>query len=397
MIFGGQCRVCHRVPNHTMGRVTHHVLIECGNILTRIMKHPLGRELALLSLPVLLLGGVALSGRQFSNPFDPGPIRIEYLSLDKVELNPYYVWRGYDWGARINLRVRGNTGLPTSLEVDENYPSVATLSNRQLEYLQNGVWKQSSDRVAIRQEDMTSSNNWKIAPVTIRVRLKSVPADADEVRMRGTYTMWRTFKGTIPPGWRPPQNLLASGAGYTFQIASQPFEATIKGPNDPMPSPQVSRQSYLQLVKAKWVYNTWRNPVTGRTSSTDRIALHLRETSGQNVFASFLSLQVADFVLKDANGKPITLYMERGSSRSSPVTFRFWMPDRQSYFPKFPRNEAGFSVLNDYAPRGGWSRVKQPMTLQAKVSDGKSWPLQIRVRLKRRSIPFLRSGADVRW
>jgi hypothetical protein len=361
------------------------------------MKRPFGRELALLLLPVALLGVVALSGRQFPNPFDPGPIRIEYLSLDKVELNPYDVWRGYDWGARVNLRVRGNTGLPASLEVDENHPSVAMLSNRRLEYLQNGVWKQSTDRLAIRQEDMTSSTNWKIAPVTIRVRLKSIPADADEVRMRGIYTMWRTFKGTPPPGWRPPQNFRSSGAGHMLEIASQPFETTIKGPNDPMPSPQVSRQSYLQLVKAKWVYDTSRNRVTGRTSSTDRIAFHLRETSGQNLFASFLSLQVADFVLKDASGKPITLYMDRGSSRSYPVTFRFWMLDRQSYFPQFPKNEAGFSVLNDYSPSGGWAKVKQPMTLEAKVSDGKSWPLQIRVSLKRQEVPFLRSGADVKW
>ena len=51
-------------------------------------------------------------------------------------------------------------------------------------------------------------------------------------------------------------------------------------------------------------------------------------------------------------------------------------------YPGLSEDQAIFDFTNSAEPRGGWSGVRQPTALDARVSGGTSWPLRIRVTLK---------------
>lgn len=88
-----------------------------------LMKKLAAREAALLTLPVLLLGGgawwVGRGGKlpQFHNPLDPGPLRVEYTPFQTVQPSPYDVSQGYSWEVMTHDRVLGDIKTPAGWRV----------------------------------------------------------------------------------------------------------------------------------------------------------------------------------------------------------------------------------------------------------------------------------------
>jgi hypothetical protein len=359
------------------------------------MKRTLGKETTLLLLPVLLLGGAAWWQRSreqrghfgFPNPFASGPIRIECSPFEEQEVTAFDVSRGYEWKGRVDLQIRGNTGLPRSLHLDDYSFEGAELQNVVLEYRRDGVWKKSPDRGAVHKEGEWTKE-WDIAPQTLFVDLKSVPADAREVRIRGRFMTIRDFEGRIPAGSKLPKNFKVSSLTKALTITSDLFEVIVKAPHEAMPAPVVSRRPRLQFVNAKWLYDT-----NTYAPSFDILAVRFRDISGRDIFASSPALKMTAFGMWDADGKPINLYTHGYTDPFSPGLWSCEMLDRQSYFPNMPKEEAIFRLFDYVEPQRDWKSLKQPVEVKFMISDGESWPITVRAKLKRRGYRSLKNLA----
>ncbi len=62
-----------------------------------------------------------------------------------------------------------------------------------------------------------------------------------------------------------------------------------------------------------------------------------------------------------------------------------WSYIFRNNYPNLPANEAIFDFAPFGDPRGGWWNVKQPIALDALVSDGVSWPLRVRATMKQQT------------
>ena len=88
------------------------------------MKCALGREIVLISLPLLAIGGAAwlfAGGGRALLPAkdDEGPLRIEYSPLEPIEVAPKDAYQGVDWAAKTSVQLRGKMQVPSGWKLEQ--------------------------------------------------------------------------------------------------------------------------------------------------------------------------------------------------------------------------------------------------------------------------------------
>ncbi len=341
------------------------------------MKPKFAREIALLTLPILIIGGVAflrlINGRialpsfLTSNPFDPGPMRVEFSPLRKVQLEPIQVAQGIDWAASSNVQIRGRWNTPTGWK-----KAITGISGKPnwLVYRRGEKWKTIPN--SKNGESAISANLDLNGNYEIDVRLDNVPKDADEIRLRGRFIREQWYTGKIPSGWKPPKNLLVAGPNRILTLVSPPFDVQIKGPNQPLSVPVISHKPDLELVRAVWLNNL----------KGQQFFVIVRHISPNRDNTKIKHLRILSCVVKDGNGKPLPLFYPRSKwpvqSQNINLSFGF------NEIPKLLEDQSATNLWSDkLSPRGGWKKVKQPISIEAKISTGsEAWPLTARATIR---------------
>ena len=307
------------------------------------------RELMWMTLPVALLGGVAWwFGNGGQSPFSPstnstfGPPRIEFGKFGPVKLSPYEVSQGYDWAASTAISDAGTWSKPPGWKLQK-----IGIGLEKVVYRRGAKW-----------EEATSINN--VLPVssngvgTFRVKLETVPRDAQEVRLRSKFRRDVRYTGPIPPGWKPPKNMRIKGKWRILTLESKPFDIQIKGPKEPFPQPDVSREPTLRLHSVGW-----RNDGDGLN-----FVLGVRRTDGTGLTVAVVNNRR----LTDAQGR---VAVDNGKGFGNLGCYN--VPNSKSLFVSFdnPFSSSHFPI----------SPPTSPLRLRAEISDGQSWPLSIDVRV----------------
>ncbi len=335
-----------------------------------------------MTLPVVLLGGAAWwfgSGGKtpqvnLSNPFDPGPLRVEYTPFQVVEPLPYDVSQGYSWAAKTQMQVVGKWTAPAGWK--QKWESDATNPNLWLVYRKGKNWKAPS--LLANQPLVNLLRSSTLETSVFGVNLQTVPRDADEVHLRGKFQREVWFSGPIPRGWIKPKNMRIIGTMRGLMLESKPFDLQIKGPNEPFPRPIVSRQSPLQLVAAKWIADPDRQ--------TNQFLLRLRRGDGLDWKAHppiFLQKQ-----LWESDGQ---LIKAKGLDTSE----SFSDFDRDLFHPRLPDSDVvvAFVAPLEFEAERAFGQVKAPITLHAQITDGECWPLSVDVRVPRVEMKLSDFGA----
>ena len=330
------------------------------------MKKRFGREIFWLSLPVALLGVMAFSktrgGRlpafKVLSALDTGLRRLEFSPMKPLELTPLDVSSGYSWGVETSVWGTGRADVPSSWRANGGLaPGAYAL---QLVYRQGTQWKKISNSaigVGIGGDNFT-----------IKVKLKDIPRDADEVRLKGRFEQLEIYKGVIPPGWVNPPKVTHFGLNHYFTLSSKPFDLAIVGEGHTRPEPEVSHQQKVAVVEGKWL----RDIV-----SREYLLLKVRAKPDSGLTGE-LSCRVDDLKYFDAQGKPVIIYQDATSifPAAPQGAMRQWVS------PDLPANEDVARLTQfDAQPRRGWNSVKMPITVTGMVSDGKCWPAPFKVQM----------------
>ena len=331
------------------------------------MKRKIGRELLLISLPLRAIGGAAWlfagGGRTVVAPLVPaldnGLARLVFSSFEAASVTPYDVYKGYEWSATTKVSERGKFGTPASWK--RWGTSVLWSPDMRLVCRKGDKWQQVRHDKGVHW--YTTNQNLDTNVVTVKVDLTGVPADADEVRLRGRFDGGASFRGPIPPGWKSPLKVKHAGLNHYFDLASQPFDFAVKTPDQALPNPQVARVPDLEFVAAGWYYKPNIYEALVRLRKYDR---------GRK----WSNLSILSYSLRDGDGKEIVFVDDKGKPRKTD-SFIY-----RHDFPQLSKDEAIFEFAGFASePKGGWSNVKQPVTLDAQVSDRTSWPLRIHATL----------------
>jgi hypothetical protein len=344
------------------------------------MKPKMGREIALLAVPILIIGGVALwqtraprglaSGFTVKNPFDPGPMRLEFSEFKKVPLSPVEVASGYDCAVQTTVTQHGNWDMPKDWK--RRGISGANQKGTQLHFRRGKVWKS----VARTLKDRSKINLlWNIDENTskFKVNLSEIPRDADEVRLRGRFSSDLHYGGSVPKGWVAPKNLRMRNGSHILTIESEPFDIPIKAADEPFPISAVSRVPEIELVNTLWLHE----------ASKDRFLVIVRHVSPGQDNTKNKDLQVLSCAVKDGNGKPLALYY---GGAKYPVSVDAMQSNfGYSVIPRLPNDQSATELIRTgFAPRDGWDRVKQPISVDATIRTSSSaWPLTFRAKLTR--------------
>ena len=331
------------------------------------MRRKLGREIALISLPLLIIGAAAWllagNGRALLPArFDNGPARLGFSAFERVELEPFDVYQKFDWGTKATVSEIGKFDVPASWKGVGG--TGIRIPNLRLVYRVGQKWRAITPPKKTRWY-MTTRNLDGV--LSIKVDLQGVPFEAEEVRLRGAFQSGVIFRGTLPAGWNSPPNIKNYGPRHEYEILSPDFDILVKSPGQPLPSPRVAPVPDLEFVAAGWYYKP----------SIYYLLVRLRTRDGQK--RKWNNLQVLSYSLRDSAGREIVFVNKKGT----PQRESDWVYIYRNNYPELPEDEAIFDLIfGNSEPRGGWENVKGPMTLEALVSDGKSWPLRVRATLQ---------------
>ena len=338
------------------------------------MKKRIGREVVWLLAPVLVLAGVAwfqtrggkLPAIAIGNPFDPGPRRVEYSEFQTATLTPSRVAEGFEWATQTRVKELGKWDVPKGWS--ELRDIFGPRVRGRIDYRRGTIWK-------------TAPSTGKNSPPTIRVdstandgtktfflNLKTVPRDADEVRLRGHFLSYGQFKGVIPPGWTKPKDYSSDFGKHLLKVESKPFDLLIKKQGGKWPKPVVSRDSGFKLVKVFLTKHHVRQAY-----------LQLRRDPALPSTVR-LSLNRLKWNLTDANGKKVGLCVGFASPTIlSPGNFN--NQGRDTLSANFAATDFLIPILDSETPCGGWAKVKEPLSLELQLSEGDKWPLTIKTKL----------------
>lgn len=334
------------------------------------MKRKLGRELALLSLPLIFIIGAAWllagSGRSLLPArFDNGPARLEFDAFEPVEVKPFDVYKELDWGAVTKVQERGEFNVPPTWK--RWGTDLLSFPDVRLVYRVGEQWQRVPHPKNVRW--YSTNQNLDTDKLTFKVDLKGVPDVADEVRLRGKFRGGASFRGSIPTGWKSPPNVKHAGLNHFFDTESRPFDISIKSPDQPLTAPRAAHVPDLEFVAAGWYYEP----------SIYYFLVRLRRL---DTTVPWTNLQVLSYELRDANGKEVIL-VDKSGKKQQEDNFLYIYPNN---YPDLRKDEALFEFVGHKGePAKGWSSVKQPLALDALVTDGTSWPLRIRTTVSQQS------------
>jgi hypothetical protein len=365
------------------------------------MKKNWTREISLLSLPVLLLAGVAvwkeqggnLSALTFKNPFDPGPFRLECAPFEQATLTPFEVAQGYTWKTRTVVEIKGDPKVPAGAvpaSPDQGFAPAANVI-----YRRGKVWKEASSSPGKYPVSfgMGVGNSSTTTGFTFSANLESVPRDVEEIRLRGYIGGYRCYSAAVPPVGVPRNLLRFSIRGWDVNTKSKPFDIEIMGPQHPLATPMVDRKSPIEFKEAKWLDATTSGVTSGATPGAppvDTFLLHLRHMKNPNWIDQFLtgpgSINLRKLRLFDADGRAIDLYLKNGK-KSDANSFYLSFLNQYRQGPPMPKSDIVIDLFADgIAPKKSWQSYKQPLRLEVEVSDGSCWPAKIRATFRREAV-----------
>lgn len=311
-----------------------------------MMKKRIGREVLWLLAPVVVLAGFgwyqARGGRLpavfGTTPFDSGPKRVEYGAFEKADLTPRDVSQGFDWAVKTTVKTLGEWDVPRNWSAMS--ASSSAYPKSRLVYRRGTVWKTAQMR-GKNGAGMTRWNSIFVEKSTsILVNLDTVPQDADEVRLRGTFVEEQWFRGPIPSGLMPPKVYASKGQDHGLSVESKPFDILIK---KPLPKPIVSRDSGLQFVQLV---------LTSQGGRQVHLQLKRDETLPP---VDYLNLVCVKWSLKDATGKKVNLCSANGSPGI--IYFStFSSRQRETLSPDFPKSDFLLDLMGMEIPCGGWAK-----------------------------------------
>jgi hypothetical protein len=345
------------------------------------MKTKFAREIALLMVPVLLIGGAAWWRNRSGSPlslstlgdfFDAGPRRLKFSRFQPAELSVDNMKRGYDWSTSTRVRLVGRFDAPLGWKVSATVNPGDTRDLRVV-YRQGNTWATLPKR---REERSISvSTNLDTQARTFAVDLKNVPVDADEVRLHGRFQEGVCYSGTVPSGWKIPKDIQIFGPNKLLTVRSEPFDVQIKGEGEPMPqSPQLSRVSPITFVKAYYQLSSF----IGGVGMGGQIYLQFHRDSKFGLPDESKSPSLLSYAVRDGNGKKLKLcnYDGKGCG-STPAGYGIMTGER--YSAKIPESDFLINVLSGEEPPGGWAKHKGPFTLEVEFSDEGNWPVKVKV------------------
>jgi hypothetical protein len=273
------------------------------------MKTKFVREIALLMVPVLLVGGVAwwrnpsgshLSLTTLGDFFDSEPQRLKFSRFQPAEVSAPDMKQGYDWSASTTVRTVGRFDAPPGWKASGS--TLGGARDIQVVYRQGSVWtslpKRSSERCVL------NSINLSTDVQKFGVDLNAVPPDADEVRLRGRFERRVDYTGPIPLAWTPPKDLQIRGRNRTLTLRSEPFDVQIKGEGEPMPqSPPLSRVSPITFVKAHYQISNF----LGGVGMGGQIYLQFHRDSKFGLPDDSRPPSLLSYAVRDGNGKKLDL------------------------------------------------------------------------------------------
>jgi hypothetical protein len=349
------------------------------------MKRLPPREFAFLLLPITVMAAFAVWRSQggnlaMPNPFDPGPARLENTPFKKVELTPLDRFHRYSWKGSTVVSERGRLKLPADWKEANRYRG--GIIRVHLEYRTGNSWNTvpapKPSRLLV--DFPTGIPDGEI-PVLLN--LSTVPPGAEAVRFRGQFVRVRTYRGTLPSGWELPEETQSQGTIHNIPIFSEPFDVELKAPGQP--TPMATPKSLLAVKEAKWF------SITGVKPERRVFLVRLQET--QNKLWDILAVRIENTKIFDADGRELKMVHFSGNPapRDSLVNWNeiaILNPDKARAIEVFINPEKWTTshmlpiVSEDFSPQGGWAKVKQPVRLEADISDGTCWPVHMKLSLK---------------
>lgn len=347
------------------------------------MKRRFGREIALLTLPVVIFGGIALwktrggSMAQLQGaPSDiySGPPRVEFGEIKSLILTPRDVAQGFVWGVDTQIWQGGQN--PVAADVKRPQMTYGR-SRADVFYKRGARWIKAEGldgRSLTRHGELEEAQFGDFAirrRIQIKVRLDGVPRDAEEIRLRGTFI----YENDYQLGCRGA----SGGSGWKFYPSgvcilttqSKPFDIPIVKPKQAWPKPNVSRETVFQFVDAKYIVDP----------TIDYLVLQIRRKDGSDWKQR--SIVRENIQLLDNHQQPIELFDMGGGAKAQINAYGDYNQERFS--PKRAKSDWFIMIapVDSIEPKNGWDKVKFPLTLRAEISDGTCWPLKIDTKVER--------------
>ncbi|PQV64228.1 hypothetical protein B1R32_10673 [Abditibacterium utsteinense] len=203
------------------------------------MKPKVGRELALLTLPILIIGGLALWSGKVKSWSGFGAPRGLYEGKPRLEITD---WKrempsALDFARGISSRWTVTmwnggacpTGAPRPRYAEMNTPHALFLA-----WKQRGRWQQQPIRysqIAIDAASFRGKGKPTSATIGLGLPLDLVPRDAEEVRLRGRFNGWTVCQSGI------------------IKSPSAPIDKVIKAPQEKWPQSGGSQVSPLKFQR----------------------------------------------------------------------------------------------------------------------------------------------------
>ncbi len=237
------------------------------------MKRGFGREIAVLMLPFLIIGGFAVWKTRLASHFGDGledigqgAPRIEWRGFRVADPTPAQVARGLT--GRLQTTLWDGGAMPP--HVWRTYFMTYYVRETQrlrLVYRQNGKWKtyrapdgkngirfqilkRPTPQRTLAPGEMPSRADWD---VEVLLPLADVPANASEIRLKGGWiATWYCDRPPLAPATLASRGKW-DGKTWKLEVASPPFDVALgklKGMAKPGIKPAVSHETAVKLVDA---------------------------------------------------------------------------------------------------------------------------------------------------
>ncbi|RYG70896.1 hypothetical protein EON80_06500 [bacterium] len=296
------------------------------------------------------------------NRFDPGPLRLEFSEPIGEQLSEVQMKEGFDWATSMDLWKAGRWEAPTGWKLGLGF--MGYVADSRVVYRRGSIWKRATQPAEGPLMQYTLNNAQGKA--TLRINLKTVPSNADEVRLRGHFAQTDAYIGAVPSNWKPPKEVEILGPNRLYHLKSAPFNILVKGEGEPMPlSPKLSRVSPISFVKPYYQVTNLGGTLYLRFHRDPKFGLPDPEKPPRLV----------SYAVRNHKGQKVELCQ----SKSSMCGFTFAGFDIETgerLRPDFPKTDFIICVLRGEKPIGGWSGG---YTLEFQFSDAGNLPVKVKV------------------
>jgi hypothetical protein len=304
--------------------------------------------------------------------------------------------RDYDFAVKTDMKLVPRTDLPAGVQSSGPiFPDIELLG---LQVKRGGKWTspdmsqarnrrltistRSSGRLDSYTASQTTRKNIELLrdserEMTLQIQLGNDPGNAQEMRLKCRLLGSYRYNGQWPKGVPLAQTMRRDIFGQPYEnLVTPPFVLTVKAPFRARrlgiaALEGLAKPSPLKVVEARLAHFHHYDQLQFWVKST-RVTPRAKYV-------------VWGATLTDVRGKPVPLIDRQGNKVSA--LSREWrqMGPQQSQGRRGFLNENGqigpdevvlFTFLNDVGPRGGWDRLKWPLRLTAKISDGVSKPIR---------------------